>query len=325
MAFHPSNIKLRTGEPVCFRFKECLLYGMLHHPPSGAIPQETGIVILNPGPTDRNGPHRLYFELAERFATEGYPVLRFDARGVGESEGEWNEGIEGSPILDVFTEIQKGIWVPDTEAAINFIISRTGVHDVVLGGLCGGAITALLAGAEHPKVLGMFLMGTPITLSSATSRIEDLPEQVLRRDARMYIEKLLRPSAWFRLLTLKTDFSTFWGVLKSRLCFWTKPRKTMATETINTKMNPLFIQNFKLAVTGRKKVILIYSENDYLWHEFKEYFLPSLGNESTHSFDLTTLPNANHNVTETDCQDKLQSVLLSWLVSFTNPVTSDRK
>jgi pimeloyl-ACP methyl ester carboxylesterase len=293
---------------------------MLHNPPSGATRGTTGIILLNPGPTDRNGPHRLYFKLAELFARQGIPTLRFDARGVGESEGEW-EAAEGAPILDIFTQIQEGIWVPDTLAAIDYLIKRTGVQQVILGGLCGGAITALLTGSGHPNVVGFFMMGIPVTLSSATSNVRDLPETVLSKEASLYIKKLLRPSAWWRLLTLKTDLKTLRGVMMSHVLSWTNPKPVGSTRVIDRRLNPHFIGGFKAAVENRKKMVFIYSENDYLWQEFKEYFLPSFENEASLPFELATIPQANHNMTESEWQERLNQFLLPWLENVANTLS----
>jgi pimeloyl-ACP methyl ester carboxylesterase len=320
-----NTTKLRTGEPVSFPFEGCILYGMLHNPPPGATRGTTGIILLNPGPTDRNGPHRLYYKLAGLFAREGYPTLRFDARGVGESEGEWEGKFEGGPVIEIFDEIQKGIWVPDTLAAIDFLIKRTGVRQVILGGLCGGAITALLAGSEHSKVVGFFMMGIPVTLSSATANVQDLPEAVLSKEANRYLKKLLRPSAWWRLLTLRTDLKTLGGVMISRVRSRTKPTSANPTRVIDRRMNPHFISRFKSAVENRKIMVFIYSENDYLWHEFKEYFLPTQGNGSGYPFEYVTIHHANHNLTETVWQDKLNKILVPWLESFTTSLSAKER
>ena len=325
MAFERLDTKLRAGKPVSFRFKDCVLYGMLHFPPAGAVRQDTGIIILNPGPTDRCGPQRLYFKLADRFASEGFPVLRFDARGVGESEGEWDEKNEGGPITNIFVEIQRGAWVPDTQAAIEFMMQEAGVQHLILGGLCGGALTALLAGADHPKVTGLLMMGTPITLSSTTANVQDLPEDVLARDAGLYFKKLFSPSAWRRLLTFKTDYKTLWGVLASRIHSRIPPRPSNPYQAMNPKIDPPFLKAFESAVAAGKKICFVYSENDYLWQEFKEYFLPSFENQASFPFELATIPNSNHNMTEIEWQDRLNQLLLSWLEKFTTALSGKKK
>jgi uncharacterized protein len=213
----------------------------------------------------------------------------------------------------VFTKIQAGIWVPDTEAAIDFFIRRTGVRNVVLGGLCGGAITALLTGARHPEVAGVFMMGNPTTSYSKTSDVLDLPETVLSRDAKLYWMKLFSPYAWIRLLTLRTDFVTLWKVLISRIYSRAKQKRRDTAGAENSKLSPFFVRSFNQAIAEEKKLIFIYSENDYLWHEFKEYFSPSLKKGTTDRFELITIPHANHNLTEAEWQEELHKSLLAWL------------
>lgn len=57
----------------------------------------TGLLIVSEGNEIRCGPHRSMAQLAHRIAAAGYPVLRFDRRGVGDSGGS-NEGfLHSSP------------------------------------------------------------------------------------------------------------------------------------------------------------------------------------------------------------------------------------
>lgn len=55
----------------------------------------TGLLIVSGGNEIRSGAHAGQAALAAYFAALGYPVFRFDRRGVGESEGE-NRGFESS-------------------------------------------------------------------------------------------------------------------------------------------------------------------------------------------------------------------------------------
>lgn len=48
----------------------------------------TGLLIVSEGNEIRGGPHRSMALLAHRIAAAGYPVFRFDRRGVGDSGGE---------------------------------------------------------------------------------------------------------------------------------------------------------------------------------------------------------------------------------------------
>lgn len=51
----------------------------------------TGLLIVSGGNEIRSGPHRSMAQLAHRIAAAGYPVFRFDRRGVGDSSGT-NQG-----------------------------------------------------------------------------------------------------------------------------------------------------------------------------------------------------------------------------------------
>ena len=50
-------------------------------------PRRTAVVVVVGGPQYRAGSHRQFVQLARRLAAEGWPVLRFDARGMGDSGG----------------------------------------------------------------------------------------------------------------------------------------------------------------------------------------------------------------------------------------------
>ena len=50
------------------------------------------------GPQYRVGSHRQFTLMARAFAAAGYPVLRFDYRGIGDSEGE-SRGFERNEII----------------------------------------------------------------------------------------------------------------------------------------------------------------------------------------------------------------------------------
>jgi len=106
------------------------LYGVLHEPRGGS--RRPGVVVCPPFGQEALRAHRSLRELASRLADAGFPALRFDCRGCGDSAGEPEDArLEG--------------WVEDAAAAVEEVRESTGEPRVVLAGLRLGASVAALA------------------------------------------------------------------------------------------------------------------------------------------------------------------------------------
>ena len=115
--------------PLRFDCRGASLFGILTRPrgASAAI----GVVIVVGGPQYRVGSHRQFVLLARALADASFPCLRFDYRGMGDSDGE--------PIA--FDEAH-----PDIEAAVATLRERMpGLSGVALVGLCDGATASAFA------------------------------------------------------------------------------------------------------------------------------------------------------------------------------------
>src|SRR5882672_7230784 len=71
--------------PVLFHCEGDQLVGVLARPDQ---PRDVGVVVVVGGPQYRVGSHRQFILLARTLASEGIACLRFDYRGMGDSEGE---------------------------------------------------------------------------------------------------------------------------------------------------------------------------------------------------------------------------------------------
>lgn len=138
----------------------------------------TGLLIVSGGNEVRSGPHRSMSQLAHRIAAAGYPVFRFDRRGVGDSSGE-NRGFEHS--------------ADDIATAAATFRREARLARVVGFGNCDAATALALFHAQAR--LSALLLANPWTIEPQ----DDLPPASAIR-AR-YAEKLRSPREWMRLAT----------------------------------------------------------------------------------------------------------------------------
>ncbi len=307
-----------TPEPV--RFKNAqghYLFGM-YHPPAGVRPaRKTAVILLSPGVKMRVAPHRLYNQMAEQFSANGFPVLRFDFWGLGDSEGECPEEL----LADLYGEVQVGRYVKDCQCAMRWLSGEKGIDRFVLGGLCGGAITGLLAGANDPRCVGLLALGIPVILDSANADQNRYMTQWQRGAIRQtYFRKLISPGAWLRLLTFKSDFGLIWrSVFRSGN---PNPASGKAQETGHAEksnVNPLFAPNFFALLERGCTALFIFSGSDRLLYEYEEKFA-SRNRERLESVQnvlkLHVVPNANHILSRREWKQNMMEQACDWLEGF---------
>ncbi|WP_229425323.1 hydrolase 1, exosortase A system-associated [Massilia sp. Se16.2.3] len=102
------------------------------------------MLVVVGGPQYRAGSHRQFTLLARDLADAGIPALRFDYRGMGDSEGD----------LQTFEHVED-----DLRAAIDrFFLEVPGMREVVLWGLCDGASAAAMYAPQDARVSGLVLL-----------------------------------------------------------------------------------------------------------------------------------------------------------------------
>jgi exosortase A-associated hydrolase 1 len=118
-------------------------------------PHSIGVLIIVGGPQYRVGSHRQFVHLARRLAQNGFPAMRFDYRGMGDSSGTARS----------FDDVSD-----DIDAAIDaFQRVCLGVRKVVLWGLCDGASAALLhADTGRSTAVAGVIIANPWMRSDAT-------------------------------------------------------------------------------------------------------------------------------------------------------------
>lgn len=140
---------------------------------------KVGLLIVTGGSQTRIGPHRMMATLGSEIADEGFPVFRFDRRGVGDSSGS-DPGFRGS--------------APDIQSAVAAFRAACPRLETIWGlGLCDGA-SALAIHGGRAALDGLILLNPWVIEAEANSP----PPEAIRAH---YREQLTALAGWKKLLT----------------------------------------------------------------------------------------------------------------------------
>jgi acyl transferase domain-containing protein len=104
------------------------------------------VILWNTGVSSRGGPFRLNAALSEALVNEGYSVLRFDLSKLGDSsDPEENHSFQLRNSLDL-------------KDAVDLVTDRSGIEDIILVGLCSGAMDAYYFALEDKRIKGLFML-----------------------------------------------------------------------------------------------------------------------------------------------------------------------
>jgi exosortase A-associated hydrolase 1 len=157
------------------------LYGVASVPQA---PARRGVLIVVGGPQYRAGSHRQFVLLARQLAEAGIAAMRFDYRGMGDSEGAPRDFEAVGDDLRAATD--------------QFLAAVPGLDEVVLWGLCDGASAALCHAAADPRITGLVLLNpwARTETSIATTTLKHY-----------YRKRLLEPGLWRKIVQGRFDFA----------------------------------------------------------------------------------------------------------------------
>ena len=278
------------------------LHCMLEEPAAGPTRRDVACLLLSPGVKMRVAPHRLYRKLASVFLERGMPVMRVDFHGLGDSGGELAE----VQLDQLYRQVQLGRHVDDVLSAMNYLSRQHGIRKFVVGGLCGGAITGLLAAERDPRIIGLYAIGIPVVLDGTGAHESvNMSRGQLGSLRERYVRKIFSPSAWGRFLSLRSDYRLIFASLRAKL----GRRKRFsgaagATDGVPAptvqpaaNLNHGFVRALFRMLRERSPVLLLFSGADRLQWELQEKFIEPWAQalESVKGpLTLETIPSANH-------------------------------
>lgn len=146
-------------------------------------PGKRGVLFVVGGPQYRAGSHRQFTLLARQFASQGIAAMRFDYRGMGDSEGEPRD----------FTCVDQ-----DIQAALDVFFQQVpGMTEVLLWGLCDGASAALFYAHGDSRVTGLVLLNPWVRTE------EGVAKAYLKH---YYLQRLLEPEFWKKIISGNFSF-----------------------------------------------------------------------------------------------------------------------
>lgn len=255
--------------------------------------RSTGVLIIVGGPQYRVGSHRQFLLLSRGLATAGFPVMRFDYRGMGDSCGESR----------CFESVDE-----DIGAAIDALVRRYPcVTRVVLWGLCDAASASLLYwdARRDARVVALCLLN-PWVRSEVS-----LAKTHMRH---YYGQRLVQWDFWKKLLTGKTEVA---GALTGLVSNWRMTRQVANAEERVTD-NEAFQSRMARALRDfNGHVMLILSGNDYTAKEFLQYASDDPSWSGAFNKPLlarVTFPDADHTFSSAISRADVEKATLDWLV-----------
>jgi len=252
-------------------------------------PRSTGIVLIVGGPQYRVGSHRQFTLLSRDVASDGFAVLRFDVRGMGDSGGASRD----------FRDIRE-----DISAAIETLQRRVpAVRRVVLWGLCDAAAAALLycVVGRDARVGGLCLVNPWVR--SAASEARTIVKHY-------YAQRLTEPEFWAKVLR--------GGVGGPAMKEWVRNMRRAGKDEPDGGGSSLSFQT-QMALAWRRfegPILLVLSERDYTAKEFVD--LVESDDAWRGAFEHPHLtrhdvPGADHTFSDVTSQRSLQGHTLAWL------------
>lgn len=257
---------------VCVESVETLLrfdgmLGVLAAPSELDERAQLGIVIVVGGPQTRVGSHRQFVTLARALACAGYPCLRFDYSGMGDSAGPLPDFERAGPdIARACDALQREV---------------PACRRIVLWGLCEGATAALFHSLVDQRIAAVYA-ANPWARSEGTRSAAIVTQH--------YGSRLRSRDFWKKLATGRIDvFASAREAVSHAI------RAVSATHSVraDSPKTNLAVRVARALVAARCPVRLQLSGNDLTAAEF-EVGVGALKLEELRHVTQLRLPNADH-------------------------------
>lgn len=270
------------------------MLGIVCEPAEGTRRSEAVLIVVG-GPQYRVGSHRQFVRLARRLAAAGFVSLRFDYRGMGDSEGS----------ARTFEEV-----ADDLAAARDFLCREPDVSSIAVWALCDAASAVLMSCSVDDRVSRLVLVN-PWARSEATLATTHLKHYYGRR--------LIERDFWARLFSGRFDWLASLRGLRANIRHARSGHAVTNGSAFQSRMASgwrAFRGRILLVLSGRDltaREFLEHASSDAAWHGLLEQ--PNV--------QRVEHPRADHTFSEEDWQRWLEEQTVAWLAEFVDrPVSA---
>jgi exosortase A-associated hydrolase 1/exosortase A-associated hydrolase 2 len=285
--------------PILFPCGDAQMVGVLHRT---AQPAKRGVVVVVAGgPQYRAGAHRQFVSLARELVEIGMPVLRFDLRGMGDSNGR-HRGFQHSN--------------DDIRAAIDALLAHEPqLQEIVLFGECESASGILFYAFQDARVKGAVLVNPWV-------RTEEGRAKVIVKH--YYSQRIFEREFWRKIVTgkfqLRASLKEFLGTLRTVL---TRSKQNMEGGVARTYADIADMSLPLKTAVGLKSfggaVMILMSGKDYIAREFDEVVSEStlwqtlMARPSVQRIDLA---DADHTFSRDEWRLQASESVRNWMRSW---------
>jgi pimeloyl-ACP methyl ester carboxylesterase len=277
------------------------------------------VLFINAGSAYHIGPGRIHVTMARQLASAGYPCLRMDVSGLGESPPDGDRAANDCYAASSFN---------DVALAMDYLQTLDARRKIVLVGICSGAYVAFQGAAQytHAALMASIVMNPLTYFWREGMSLNEAPNEKARVWHR-YRDAIFNPSKWLRLLSGKTHLSIGQAARAAMRLLVPSRRLAMQSCTHNNSTQSSWghpaTQNLAADLmkvrSNQRKLVLIVSEEEpghfLLMNQAKKEAEQLLAEGSLH---VEFIANADHTFSTQSAREALRSALLAQLQGMLN-------